>query len=73
LGYLFINELGNTPDAAATNFGPFTTLNDSGVYWSSTPVADNPPLAWYFYAGYDGEAGSNENFSPFSALAVRSG
>jgi hypothetical protein len=72
LDYLFINELGNTPGAHNTSFGPFTTLSGAGYYWSATADASVPGFAWH-YNTYQGKAFYDFTFRDFQTLAVRSG
>jgi hypothetical protein len=71
LGYLYINELGNTPGSQVTNTSPFATLSTSGIYWSSTERVSDPGHAWLFYSA-GGELYAPPETEMFSALAVRS-
>jgi hypothetical protein len=70
LGYLFINELGNTPGSQVTNTSPFATLSTSGIYWSSTERPADPGHAWVFYSAGGVQYAEPESYT-FEALAVR--
>ncbi len=73
-GYLFINELGNTPGSPATNLSPFTTLSTDELYWSSTPATEFPDGCGFF-TGYDYQdcGGYGGYLGGASPLAVRPG
>jgi hypothetical protein len=73
LGYLFINELGNTPGSIVTNFGPFTTLMANEVYWSGSAYEYNPGNAWNYDTHDSVQGDAFDTTSDFGALAVRSG
>jgi hypothetical protein len=70
LGYLFINELGNTPFSSVTKFGPFTTLITNVVYWSGSLDGTN---VWNYDASDSVQGDAFGPTSYFDALAVRSG
>jgi hypothetical protein len=72
LGFLWINELGNTPGQMPGNLGPFTSLRKLYEYWSSSTYAGAASSSWAF----DTPKGLliNHNQSRrFAVLAVRSG
>jgi len=74
LGYLFINELGNTAGAAVTNTSPFTTLSTSSeCYLVSTTYVAFPGGDWCFLniGGFEIPSGKLEIAS--GAIAMRYG
>lgn len=81
LDYLFVNELGNTPNSPITNTSPFQhsinlsilTGGPNPVYWSSTLFAPKPDIdAWAFDTSV--ARGADISFPVGeSVLAVRSG
>jgi hypothetical protein len=68
LGWLFINELGNTPGIQVTNLGPFTTLRSTAVYWSGSEAVQGS-TAWLFSANAGSQGLDYEDYSR-EALAV---
>ncbi len=75
LGYLFANELGNTPaDAGAVNFGPFAAIGQqSTVYWSGNVNTTDPSREWAYDTGLVGESDTYQKGVEGYALAVRAG
>jgi hypothetical protein len=79
LGYLFINELGNTPGSSITNTGPFRNLSDNAFYWSSTAEGLYTGGGWGFNTNDGFQYGSISPLNDYvnimygEALAVRSG
>jgi hypothetical protein len=79
LGYLFINELGNTPGSTITNTGPFTKLGDNAFYWSGTAEGMSTGGGWGFNTADGFEYGSISPLNDYvnaeygDALAVRAG
>lgn len=72
LGYLFINELGNTPSSALTNQGPFTALRKTHEYWSASVFTGAAGSAWAFDTPKGLLINHNQSRT-FAALAVRAG
>jgi PEP-CTERM motif-containing protein len=70
LGYLFINELGNTPGKQIVNTGPFQTLSTNVEYWAGTDYGQN--LGWAFFTSY-GTEGLGVGLYNFEGMAVRPG
>ncbi len=75
LGYLFANELGNTPaDSGALNFGPFGAVGQqSTVYWSSNINDADTSREWAYNTELAGESDTYQKGIEGYALAVRAG
>jgi hypothetical protein len=79
LGYLFINELGNTPGSSIMNTGPFTKLSNNAFYWSSTAEGLSTGGGWGFNTNDGFQYGSISPLNDYvnaeygDALAVRAG
>ena len=81
LGYLFINELGNTPgvdmginpQAALSNINPFQNLNPSNNWWTGSSPSYNS--VWVFVSESKGEATTvyMASLPNLQVLAVRQG
>jgi hypothetical protein len=74
LGYLFINELGNTAGTAVTNNGPFTTISTtSECYLASTAYPAFPSGDWCFLNNGGFEIPSGKLETATGAIAMRYG
>lgn len=63
LGRLWYQVLGNAAGLPPVNLGPFQQVQ-AAPYWSGTPLAGAPGMAWYFNA-----QGGSQNVFPTSAQA----